>query len=51
MNNSSISKINPNSAGIDIGTEYIFIGVENKTVVSFPGKKSNLVEIKETLIF
>lgn len=36
MNNSSISKINPNSAGIDIGTEYIFIGVENKTVVSFP---------------
>ncbi len=36
MNNSSISKINPNSAGIDIGTEYIFIGIENKTVVSFP---------------
>lgn len=36
MNKSTISKINPNSAGIDIGTEYIFIGVENKTVVSFP---------------
>jgi transposase len=36
MNNSSISKINPNSAGIDIGTEYIFIGIEDKDVVSFP---------------
>ena len=35
MNKTSISKINPNSTGIDIGTEYIFIGIENKTVVSF----------------
>jgi transposase len=34
--NKSISKINPNSAGIDIGTEYIFIGIEDKEVVSFP---------------
>jgi len=34
--NKSITKINPNSAGIDIGTEYIFIGIENKDVVSFP---------------
>jgi len=36
MNDSSISKINPHSAGIDIGTEYIFIGIEDKEVVSFP---------------
>ena len=36
MNKSAISKIHPYSAGIDIGTEYIFIGIENKNVVSFP---------------
>ena len=36
MNKTSISKINPDSAGIDIGTEYIFIGIEDKDVVSFP---------------
>lgn len=36
MKNSSITKFNHNSAGIDIGTEYIFIGVENRAVVSFP---------------
>lgn len=36
MDDSNFSKINPNSAGIDIGTEYIFIGIENKDVISFP---------------
>lgn len=36
MNKSSISKMYPNSAGIDIGTEYIFVGIEEKEVVSFP---------------
>lgn len=32
---SSLSKINPNCAGIDIGSESIFIGVENCDVASF----------------
>ena len=36
MQKSTISKINPYSAGIDIGTEYIFIGIEDKEVLSFP---------------
>ena len=36
MNESIISKINPNGAGIDIGSEYIFIGIENQEVKSFP---------------
>ena len=32
---SSLSKINPNCAGIDIGNESIFIGIEDCDVVSF----------------
>ncbi len=32
---SSLSKINPNCAGIDIGSESIFIGIENCEVASF----------------
>jgi len=36
MDQNSLSKINPNSAGIDIGSEYIFIGIEDKNVVCFP---------------
>lgn len=35
MQNSKISKINPRSAGIDIGSEKIFIGIEDKPVRSF----------------
>ena len=32
---SSLQKINPNCAGIDIGSDAIFIGIEEKEVVSF----------------
>ena len=32
---SSLSKINPNCAGIDIGNESIFIGIEEWEVASF----------------
>jgi len=32
---SSLSKINPNCAGIDIGNESIFIGIEEQEVASF----------------
>lgn len=35
MSHSKISKINPNSAGIDIGSERIFVGIEDKEVKSF----------------
>jgi transposase len=35
MSRSKISKIHPNSAGIDIGSEKIFIGIEDKEVKSF----------------
>jgi transposase len=31
----SLSKINPNCAGIDIGSEHIFIGIEDRDVASF----------------
>ena len=36
MQEKNISKINANSAGIDIGSEKIFIGIEGKEVRSFP---------------
>jgi len=32
---SSLQKINPNCAGIDIGNEFIFIGIEEQEVASF----------------
>lgn len=35
MSHSKISKIHPNAAGIDIGSEKIFIGIEDKEVRSF----------------
>lgn len=35
MSHSKITKIHPNSAGIDIGSEKIFIGIEDKEVKSF----------------
>jgi transposase len=35
MPHSKISKIHPNAAGIDIGSEKIFIGIEDKEVKSF----------------
>ena len=35
MPHSKISKINPKAAGIDIGSEKIFIGIEDKEVKSF----------------
>lgn len=35
MSQSKISKIHPNAAGIDIGSEKIFIGIEDKEVKSF----------------
>lgn len=35
MNNSKLKKVFPQSAGIDIGSEKIFIGIESKEVKSF----------------
>jgi transposase len=49
MNSASISKINPNCAGIDIGSEYIFIGIENKKVVSFPTFTNSYIKAIEYL--
>ena len=36
MQRENITKINPHSAGIDIGSERIFIGIEGREVKSFP---------------
>lgn len=49
MNSSSISKINLNCAGIDIGSEYIFIGIENRKVVSFPTFTNSYIKAIEYL--
>lgn len=35
MSHTKLTKIFPNSAGIDIGSEKIFIGIESKDVISF----------------
>lgn len=45
-----IRKINHSAAGIDIGSSEIFIGLENKPVISFPTFTENYIQAIEYLV-